>query len=453
MANKLHDGLTLNPADTLQDGSAEIPLSRLFSVKAGLSGVPGQLAFKLRRQRLKRMSAKKRFVLRDRGSEELLSELLEIIREKKKQTAVLAVLAPWHEDATLSKSEGYLRRIAEIDSRILFDFFCVYVYECPYHRPDRIVADRLSDTRIYIRYNADYSSQLRFAEAVIRECGVLYSHSVLRIIPNDAPEDRRRWLDIFSGDVRHILDVHGAVMEENALLGKESENVWVKRAEELYFNHIEHALVLTSAMRRYFEDRYECGKIIFTVTPVFSVDISGGPEEAYVKQGALSAVYSGGCQAWQNIELMQRAIRQGAQLAEYLLFVSEPEVFGDLWGDEPMPANVRVKTGTPDEVRTAYLRAHYGFILRDDNILNRVACPTKLMEYIRFGIVPVMKFAEIGDFMDLGLEYVPLEQFMDGALPPESERERMARTNLGIARRLEGEYESAADKIIGILTE
>lgn len=451
MVNRLHCGITANPDETLPDGSQEIGMRALISGGHPLKAIGRQLAFKWKRARRNKMSAEKRWDMPEKGSEPLLSELLERIQEERKRGTVVSVLAPWYEDNTLSKGEGYLRRIVETDTRILANFFCIYFYESPYYRVDRVVADQISENRIYIRYNANYRAQREFAEMLIAACDICYSHSVLRIIPAEGPERPERWLNLFSGNVRHLLDVHGAVVDESILLGNETDAVWRERAEALYFSDIEGAVVVTEAMRRHFMDKYDCAAASFFSIPFLSEETACDGREFAEKSDPLAVAYAGGCQAWQNIPLMQQAVKQQIALADYYMFVSEPDAFFKSWGDQQVPENVVVKTAGPEEIRTVYRKAHYGFILRDDSVVNRVACPAKIMEYMQFGIVPIMKFAEIGDFKTLGLQYLPVKQFMDGNLPSEPERAHMAQVNMDILRRLEDEYAHKAERIIDFI--
>ena len=441
MINQLHSGLTVNPDDILPNGSQEIGIRELLLGRHPFGTVCKQLAYKQKRARLQRMCAERRWSLPDKDSESLLAELLEIVRERKQLGTVVSVLAPWYEDNTLSHGEGYIRRIMEADERILSDLFCIYFYECPYYRVSQIVADRISDNRIYIRYNANYTSQRTFVETLMAACGVCYSHSVLRIVPCENPERQNRWLNIFTDDIRHILDVHGAVVEESVLHGNEDDAVWVKKAEELYFKSIKGAIVVTESMRRHFANKYSCdNRICFFLIPFLSEAMVCDKETNTSKATRLTVVYAGGVQAWQNILLMQQVVKSQSQLADYYMFVSEPDVFVKLWEKEPIPENVVIKTGNPDEIRKIYRQAHYGFILRDDNIINRIACPAKIMEYIQFGIVPIMKFAEIGDFKTWGLKYWPVEKLMNGELPQEHERALMCKSNLDMVRRAQNEY-------------
>ena len=409
----IHEGLTINPHATLPDGSAEVGLAQLAKHLTKPSFVLDQLAFKAKRTKLQKMCDEKRRNVVDPLLAPFEKELKALIAQQKQHQKVVAVLAPWYEDITLSKSEGYIRRIMEMDGSALKDAFCIYFYECPYYKVDRLVTDRVRDNRLYIRYNTAYANQQKLVETLISLCDICYSHSVLRIIPAQQPQDESRWLNIFGSNTKFLLDAHGAVIEEALMVGDKIGATLCQKAEKIWFERTDACIVLTDAMRQYFEAKYNCSRIHFFKTPVLSRDITLNEQDVLDKSGPLTVVYAGGCQRWQNIPLMQQAIRSRKD-AQYHIFVSSPEPFMEMWGNEPLPENVHVKKGTPEEIKAVYLKAHYGLILRDDDPLNRVACPTKMMEYLQFGIVPIVKSPEIGDFLKMGLPMLPVEQFQCG---------------------------------------
>jgi glycosyltransferase involved in cell wall biosynthesis len=98
--------------------------------------------------------------------------------------------------------------------------------------------------------------------------------------------------------------------------------------------------------------------------------------------------------------------------------------------------SVIVDSKSHEELLRLYPECHYGFILREDIIVNRVACPTKLVEYIAMGIIPIVDCEDIGDFKSLGMQFVRLRDFMAGQLPDEEARSRMAEANFVVYERL-----------------
>ena len=91
--------------------------------------------------------------------------------------------------------------------------------------------------------------------------------------------------------------------------------------------------------------------------------------------------------------------------------------------------------------------ASLGFILRDNNAVNRVACPTKLVEYIQHKVIPIMDSPQIGDFYEKGLKYVSISDFVRGDIPNEEERVKMTEANVNIVDDMIFERESAMQYI------
>lgn len=51
--------------------------------------------------------------------------------------------------------------------------------------------------------------------------------------------------------------------------------------------------------------------------------------------------------------------------------------------------NYEIKSVPKEQVKDELLEASYGFIIRDDNIVNRVATPTKFSSYMAAGVIPI----------------------------------------------------------------
>jgi len=132
-------------------------------------------------------------------------------------------------------------------------------------------------------------------------------------------------------------------------------------------------------------------------------------------------VYAGGLQRWQNIEMMQDIISKTGDKYRYDMVVNNPVLFRKEYGKRALPGEITVHALKPEEMGSAYVNSHFGFILRDDIAVNNVACPTKLIEYLCYGILPVMKTTQIGDFVRLGMEYITAEDLEQGNIPSMNE--------------------------------
>jgi hypothetical protein len=121
----------------------------------------------------------------------------------------------------------------------------------------------------------------------------------------------------------------------------------------------------------------------------------------------------------------------------------------------PVPEAFRARleaAGVQAEVRSLDLKAlfgryrdmHLGFALRDPDLVNRVACPTKLSEYMHFGIVPVVTQPAIGDMARLGYRYVLLCDLEAGRLPSGPQLEEMRSRNWRVLDELQAAFEAGA---------
>ena len=74
--------------------------------------------------------------------------------------------------------------------------------------------------------------------------------------------------------------------------------------------------------------------------------------------------------------------------------------------------NYSVKSVPKEQVRHELISATYGFIIREDNVVNRVATPTKLSSYISAGVIPIYSSC-IRDFDTLSAKYKYLKSVSD----------------------------------------
>ena len=92
--------------------------------------------------------------------------------------------------------------------------------------------------------------------------------------------------------------------------------------------------------------------------------------------------------------------------------------------------NVDIRGVKAEELANYYKKAHYGFVLRDDIPVNNVACPTKLVEYMNYGIIPIVLSDEIGDFKDIGFENLSVNNIVKNLSPKKSIHNRDLIKNL-----------------------
>lgn len=188
--------------------------------------------------------------------------------------------------------------------------------------------------------------------------------------------------------------------------------------ERIALNRSSVVVYVTQAMRRHFHRRYGRLSSVDRAIPIIPKlsDKRGACENVLnAIRDANAVVYAGGLQAWQNVSMM---IDAAASVPEFRFdFLS-----GDAQSLQQLANSASIKnfmctSVEPIDVPDHYLTCTYGFILRDSVLVNQVACPTKLVEYLYWGVIPIVLTPDIGDFDELGFLYVSLVDFKLGKVP------------------------------------
>jgi hypothetical protein len=164
-------------------------------------------------------------------------------------------------------------------------------------------------------------------------------------------------------------------------------------------------------MKEYFDQKYPLSKAnryVYSIVPRNTL-IEYKLRNSIYPEGMICFIYSGGNQKWQNISQIFDFIEQNDKDNYFYIFLShQKDFFESIIGDRFSAIKDRffVTSVLPEKLPEYYSQAHYGFLLRDDHILNKVSMPTKMVEYLYYGITPIVKLKEIGDFVDY--EYVDI---------------------------------------------
>ena len=225
-----------------------------------------------------------------------------------------------------------------------------------------------------------------------------------------------------------FFDLHGIVPEEELYKKKYTKYLILNTIEKFFFkrnkkNKKFNIIYVTESMKNYMRSKYKIVANDFIV-PIF-------PEHLYnietnerkiseirskykIKDDDVIFIYSGNTQKWQKIELMLKYITNLSVNSKYKFFIlsGEYQKFKQLLSKYGLVSKENIFLGSvsPQDISSYYSLAHYGFLLRDKHILNNVACPTKAIEYLTFGIVPIIWEENIGDFKQLGYEYISVKE-------------------------------------------
>jgi len=383
-------------------------------------------------------------------AEKVEAQIMEYIRRNTKKA--ICVFAPIFTEENIS--DGYMQRVKAVDEEVLDGFNRVYLdTEKPRVAPEIKIVD---EKHISVLLDPEDPGQEKIIQNIIRHCGTVYIHSVMRVMKNVFPEKLRDNL-LAKNNKTVIWDVHGAVPEEYALNNDYFEAQLAGDAEDFLARQAKMLVAVNHAMKRHLEKKYGSKMSAqLSVMPIFNSDLKNiidCSQEKTLKEGQPPlAVYAGGLQKWQNIARMQDYIIQAGDVCRYAVFVPRVDEFLALWGERGRPDDMRVEHKQPMELIEEYKSCHYGFVLRDDIVVNNVACPTKIIEYIQYGIIPVMDTPNIGDFTDLGMKYIEGGAFSRGELPGESERRQMAEVNYQVLKKLVEAYLDGKESVLRFLS-
>ena len=353
------------------------------------------------------------------------------MRYRKK---LVVVIAPFFYSENLS--DGYYQRISRIDQEVLDDYYRIYLkFQEDYTKEDKdktIYVKEIDSSHMEISLDPTFRLSQWFSYILLVFTKRVYIHCALRLIKRSTGEGIRR--AIRKKRVFSVWDVHGAVPEEFAM----HEDFWgaqeAGEAEWFLAHYASLIICVTDAMKKHLQRKYELpDDKRMVILPIIS-ECNKKSDNRDIKSVFPSCVYAGGAQAWQNVDEMLKCLCLNNSCT-YKIYSRDVDVFRKKIAEYGIRANVEVATKTHDELEKAYDTCDFGFALRDESIVNRVACPTKIIEYIQHGIIPVLKYEDVGDFKERGMKFVKYEDFLKGGLPNEKQMQDMVRNN---SRVLEG---------------
>jgi glycosyltransferase involved in cell wall biosynthesis len=252
----------------------------------------------------------------------------------------------------------------------------------------------------------------------------VYVHSCHHALPG---------LILYFLGLRIITDVHGVVPEEMKLRGYGARSILLSIVERVVVNRSDALIFVTDSMRSHFRRKYAMRDNLRTyVIPIITNE---SRPKGWKKEPGL-VIYAGGLQSWQRVDRMLDAIERTGNRFRFLFLTGSPDSLRQLLKSRGM-VQVEVDSVPRHTIFEYYDRASLGFVLRQDSLVNRVACPTKLVEYMCAGIIPIVEQPLIGDFYERGYEYILVDEFESAEGPNLAKLENMRNRNWQVAQDLE----------------
>jgi len=247
-----------------------------------------------------------------------------------------------------------------------------------------------------------------------------------------------------------VTDLHGAVPEELQSMGHKILGLLYQLVERLVIHRSVSCVYVTQAMAEHVKHKYQSSHKYYVI-PIFQ-NTAAAHLDAYERLGSwqkqpYSVVYSGGVQKWQCVDSMLAAVSKAPVFLDFIFLSGSESHLLFLIRRQHLETRVQVKSVPQSEIGEYYLHASMGFMLRESSVINRVACPTKLSEYLSWGVVPIVMAPDIGDFGREGYKYVTLEDFIAGRLPLAGELDQMRTNNYRVVRRLAAKSNSDMQKL------
>lgn len=326
---------------------------------------------------------------------------------------MIVIVAPY--PISDKQKDGMFQRIMHIDT-LMESLPRVYLelYFFKHFRKDEIVEGLVT----ILKFNI-FTHFFRVA-TLIKKADILYIHSAYNAVR----------LMLFSTKAHIIFDAHGVVPEELVQEGRITASKIYSLVERQILRRCNTLICVTNTMLVHLRNKYgDCQHrqhIILPILPRLDHNDQNLPSNISARDSN-SVIYAGGIQSWQNIDKMLAAARMRPDM-KYTFLTGNTKIFkGHLSGIGLK--DVSCFSVAPEAVQDYYLNHEYGFILRDEILLNRVACPTKLVEYLYWGVLPIVITPHIGDFTPVTLDHITLEQFSAGDLPNQTARSKMREHN------------------------
>lgn len=300
-----------------------------------------------------------------------------------------------------NECDGMVRRVKAIDD-IIGDKERTYLTISFFKN---IIPRKIQNNNITVYY-LNFFIHLFFIYFVCIKSKLLYVHSIYNSLFIN-------FVYLFHPQI--ITDMHGVVVEEIKMNKKHSK--FLINCAVIIYSIIEYIAIrfsykyisVTRKMESYFYEKYNLDLADSIVLPIFDT-INYNDNK---KKQSNVVIYAGGTQPWQCIKQMLRLLDNTHNMFKWIILTSDIKYFEKYLKDKPYKNNVRLDCVSPKEVESFYCKSTFGIVLREDNIVNRVACPTKLIEYLQCGVIPIVKTPYIGDFYDLGYKYIVEDNMKD----------------------------------------
>lgn len=192
----------------------------------------------------------------------------------------------------------------------------------------------------------------------------------------------------------HIYWAQGVNAEETKMQINSLENLlrycFRRVAESFAVNKANLLFCVSNRMVQYYKENYgmkDFGQII--VMPCYNLKISSRFETQQYDKPIFA--YAGNTSIWQNVDFMLDVfsiVEKNIPSARLRLFTANQDVFEAKLKERNI-INYEMQYVPVDGLQEELHKCKYGFIIRDNHIVNLVATPTKMNSYLAAYMIPI----------------------------------------------------------------
>lgn len=174
-------------------------------------------------------------------------------------------------------------------------------------------------------------------------------------------------------------------------------------------NYSDLIFLISNKLREHYADNYAYHKNNFLVIPCYNLNyITGIPVKTATRYDTPTFVYAGNFAKWQCIEEMLQIYTciESALPTATLTLLTEETIQAEAFIVKYKLKNAVTKYVQLTDLQTELTKYKYGFLIREDNIVNNVATPTKMNSYLASAVLPIYT-----DAIDSFVENIKLQEY------------------------------------------
>jgi hypothetical protein len=338
----------------------------------------------------------------------------------------------------LDIDDGWLDRIWVVD-RLFDDKRRLYLNFARHHGNRLPIVTQRAEGVFEAVLHPDMPLHRAFVGTIVDRVRAVYVHTV---------HYAKHMLDwVASGKI--LVDIHGTVPEEERMLGRPEVAAEYAPVEEAVLRSAKCCILVSNAMQQHYLRKYPDASFRSIILPIVQRIQPLRPNGAASRPDLpVHVIYAGGIQAWQNIDAMLQLSARAGGFAQFSFLSKEwRAIQAAARRHDVSPSATRYGVAGKDELQAEYEGADFGLVLRDDDIVNRVSCPTKLFDYLSHGIVPIVRSPLLGDFDEYGYSYVTETEFAEGFFPDGATRRWMADNNREVLQKFVTSFRRGMDEV------